>query len=457
MGQLPSAVRQGMLVSTSMTAAALRSPKDQANRVLILAIVVVVVGVMASTLPQPQGLGLVPLKNLLKNTMHASREATAAFVFWTFIPWYIKPLVGLVQDALPIWGTRRKSYMIVGSVLSTLAWLALDATPREYHAYLIGCMAINFAMMVMYTAIGGYMVEIARGSASSGRLTSVRNAVDQGSYVIQGSASGFLAGVNFFWTPIICGIGTFLLVPVAIWCLNEQRALSQTGAQVVKAAGGKLAQIGKAKGLWMAAGVAFLFYFAPGIQTAEFYAQQNDLHLSTQQQGNLISMAGAFGVLGAFLYGAFAAKRFMLRHLLPACIVIGASAQAAYVFYNSYAGARIIDSYNGFGFTLAEVALMHLAVRATPAGCESLGFAIMMAVRNFGLFGGDYLGAALQDHYHLSFHTLSAINAAVSLLAIPVALLVPAAIMMARDAEKIDPSAEMAVNSPAIQSHRGTG
>lgn len=416
---------------------AVRTPQAPTNRALLLATIVVVVGVLATSLPQTQVLGMVPIRNLLKNAMHATRESSAAFVFWATLPWYFKPLVGLVQDAFPMWGTRRKSYMLVGSVLSTAAWLVLDLMPHEYHPFLITCFAINFAMMVTLTAVGGYMVEIASASASSGRLTSVNNGVIQATSIVAGVAGGYLAGIDFTWTPIACGMISFLLVPVAIWCLKEQRAMARTRAQVFTAAGGKLAQLGKARGLWMAAAVACLFYFAPGIQTAEFYAQQNDLHLTTQQQGNLVSMGATFGVLAAFLYGAFAAKRFTLRQLLVACIVIGAGSQAAYVFYNSYDGARFIDSFNGFGFTLTEVAMMHVFVRATPAGCEALGFAILLAVRNMGFFGGDWLGAALQDHFHLSFHTLAAINGAGSLLAIPVVLLMPAAVVMGRDGQKV--------------------
>jgi predicted MFS family arabinose efflux permease len=312
-------------------------------------------------------------------------------------------------------------------------------------------------MVIASTAVGGYMVEIARASASSGRLTSVRNFVDQFSNIILGSASGYLASLDFKWTGITCGAVTFVLVPVAIWCLIEKPSPSQTRTAVVRAAGDKLARIGKARALWIAASVSLLFYFAPGIQTALFYAQQNDLHLTTQQQGNLVSMGGLFGVLAAFLYGAFAAKRFRLRTLLITCIVIGASGQAAYAFYNSYAGARFIDSYWGFAYTLAEVAMMHLAVRATPAGCEALGFALMMAVRNFGLFGGDWIGAGLQDRYHLTFHALSVINGAGSLLALPVILLLPAAIVMGKDGQTVDPADAMAVDTAAAQAHSGTG
>jgi hypothetical protein len=440
-----------------MVVTAVQSAPSQTQRALLLAVIVVVVGVMATTLAQTQLLGLIPIRNLLKNTMHASREQTAAFIFWATLPWYFKPLVGIVQDAFPLFGTRRKSYMLVASVLTTIAWLILGVTPPEYHAFLIVCIGINTATVLVSTAVGGYMVEIARASASSGRLTSVRNMVEQGSYIISGVASGYLASIRFGWTAISCASVAFLLIPVALWCLKEAPAAAETGAQVLKAAGNKLVQVGKAKALWMAASVSFLFYFSPGIQTAQFYAQQNDLHLTTLQQGTLVSLNGVFGVLSAFLYGAFAAKRYMLRNLLLACIVIGASAQASYAIYYSYSVAKIVDSYYGFGFTLAEVAMMHLAVRATPAGCEAMGFALMMAVRNFGLFGGDWMGAALQDHFHLSFHTLALVNGAGSLLALPVVLLLPTRIVMGRDAQPLDPAQEMAVDMAAVTAHSTAG
>lgn len=440
-----------------MVVTAVQSAASPSRRALIFAVLIVVVGVLATTLAQTQMLGLIPIRNLLKNALHASREQTAAFVFWATLPWYFKPLVGIVQDAFPLFGTRRKSYMLVATVLTTVAWLVLGITPYQYHALLIVCTGINAATVLVSTAVGGYMVEIARASASSGRLTSVRNIVEQSSYIISGVVSGYLASIRFGWTAISCAAVAFLLLPVAFWCLQEAPAAAQSGAQALKAAGGKLAQIGKAKALWMAAAVSFLFYFSPGTQTAQFYAQQNDLHLNTLQQGTLLSLNGVFGVLSAFLYGAFAAKRFVLRNLLLGCIIIGASAQASYAFYFSYSAAKIVDSYWGFGFTLTEVAIMHLAVRATPAGCEAMGFALMMAVRNFGLFGGDWLGAALQDHFHLKFHTLALINAAGSLVALPVVLLLPIRLVMGRDAQPTDPAQELAVDTAAVTAHGTAG
>ena len=66
-------------------------------------------------------------------------------------------------------------------------------------------------------------------------------------------------------------------------------------------------------------------------------------------------------------------------------MVLGTAANLGYLFYSSLGRAQVIEGFNGFGYTLAELALMDLAVRATPAGSEGLGFSLMMSVRNLAL------------------------------------------------------------------------
>jgi predicted MFS family arabinose efflux permease len=186
--------------------------------------------------------------------------------------------------------------------------------------------------------------------------------------------------------------------------------------------------------MWAAAGFMALFYCAPGIMTAVFYRQQDVLHMTTKSQGTLIFLSGSFGVLAATLYGAFAARRFSLRTLLVSCLLFGTAANLGYLFYSSVGRARVIESFNGFGYTLAEVAMMHLAVRATPAGSEGLGFSLMMSVRNFALFGSDWFGSKLLEAYHLNFTTLVIANGAISFLAVPLVFLLPALIANQKDA-----------------------
>ncbi len=113
---------------------------------------------------------------------------------------------------------------------------------------------------------------------------------------------------------------------------------------------------------------------------------------------------------------------------------------------------RIIESFNGFGYTLAEVAMMDLAVRATPSGSEGLGFSLMMSVRNFTLFGSDWFGSKLLDAYHLHFNTLVMANAAFSFAAVPLVLLLPAIIVRTRDAQAANAPVELsAAPARAVQ------
>lgn len=54
---------------------------DASRKAFLHGAIVIVVGVLATTLAQPQTLGRIPLQNLLKNELHVDRAANAAFFF----------------------------------------------------------------------------------------------------------------------------------------------------------------------------------------------------------------------------------------------------------------------------------------------------------------------------------------------------------------------------------------
>ena len=403
------------------------------NTPLIQAAIVIVVGVFATTLAQPQVLARLPLQNLLKNELHVGRAANAAFFFWANLPWYFKPFAGIVTDAFPVFGSRRKSYLVISVLLGVAAWAGIYFTPHLYHPLLWMVILINTFMVVASTVVGGYMVETAQATSGSGRLTAVRQFVGQLCIVINGPASGYLASIAFGWTAVACGGVVFLLVPVTILFLREQRKTIDSRA-LIEAAGRQLGRIGSAGTMWAAAGLMALFYIAPGLSTAVFYKQQNDLHMTTQGQGFLGMISGVCGVAAAVVYG-LACRRFNLRTLLIVCLSAATIANLGYLYYASVLDAQLIEGFNGFGFTLAELALMDLAVRATPAGSEGLGFSLMLSVRNFALFGTDWLGSTLLETYHFKFNTLVLANAATTLVTVPLVLLLPLVLVRRRDAE----------------------
>ncbi|WP_428487412.1 MFS transporter [Rhodopila sp.] len=388
---------------------------------------------LATTLAQPQVLARLPLQNLLKNALHMDRTSSAAFFFWAGLAWYLKPIAGIITDAFPLFGNRRKSYILISATLAALSWLALTVTPHDYRDLLLVVIVINTFMVVSSTVVGGYMVETAQAMSGSGRLTAIRQFVQQGCSIVNGPIAGYLASIAFGWTAAACGGVMFLLVPITVLFLHEPQKRVDSH-EVLHNARGQLINIATARTMWGAAGLMALFYLAPGFATAVFYKQQNDLHLDTQAQGFLQLIAGVFGVLAAVGYGIMC-RRLKLRTLLVGCMVLGTMANLGYLFYSSVGQAQAIEGLNGFGYTLAELALMDLAVRATPVGSEGLGFSLMVSVRNLALFGTDWFGSKLLDQYGFSFDSLVIANSATTALTIPLVFLLPRMIVGRRDAE----------------------
>lgn len=146
------------------------SQTSETKTPLLYAILVVVTGIIAVQLAQPQVLARIPFQNLLKNDLHASRTATSAFFFWIGFPWYFKPFVGIFTDAFPLFGTRRRSYILINTTLCTISWLGLTFTPHQYDKLLMVTVIINFFMVITSTVIGGYMVEAAQQTSGAGRF-----------------------------------------------------------------------------------------------------------------------------------------------------------------------------------------------------------------------------------------------------------------------------------------------
>ena len=111
-----------------------------------------------------------------------------------------------------------------------------------------------------------------------------------------------------------------------------------------------------------------------------------------------------------------------------------------YLFYGR-GSAPFIHAVGGFAVIASELALMDLAVRSTPPGCESLGFALMMSARNFAISGSDVLGSWLIDSQGWAFHQLVWLNAGTTALVLCFIPLLPRLIVARRDGDPVPAAA----------------
>src|SRR5262249_56366093 len=127
---------------------------------------------------------------------------------------------------------------------------------------------------------------------------------------------------------------------------------------------------------------------------------------------------------------------FNLRQLLTTAIAVNAIATLLYLGYG-HATAPFIHAIVGFAVIGGELALMDLAVRSTPPGCESLGFSLMMSARNFALGGSDVIGSWLIDSHGWVFHELVWLNAGTTALVLVFIPFLPRAVMSRRDGDAL--------------------
>lgn len=175
-----------------------------------------------------------------------------------------------------------------------------------------------------------------------------------------------------------------------------------------------------------------LIFLAPGYNSLLSVIQIKQLHFTPHQMGVLTSDGAACAVAGTIAYG-LACRRFDLRPFLAVGIILNVVSTLLVFFYNSFHAALIIVTVDSFMGTLAVLPVYDLAARATPRGCEAMGFSLMMAVRNVALFGSNLAGAWAAEKYHVSFHTMLVINAAFTACVLFLVPYIPAALVARRD------------------------
>jgi BT1 family len=409
-----------------------REPTADTGLTLRQYYIMVGLGAFVTTLAQPGVIGRLPLQLLLKRELHFNAQTLAGFMLIATFAWNVKPIAGILSDAFPLFRTRRRHYMLLGAGMAALCWFLMGVAPRAYWPLLLAAFGANAFMVISSTVMGGLMVEAGQKYGVAGRVTSIRQALQSIVSLSNGLLGGFLAAIAFGWTA---GIGTALLLGlvIATFFVLTERPTASRDQEVLRNAGRQLATLFKSRTLWSAGAFLALVYISPGFTTPLLYMQTDTLKFSPPYIGLMETIEGGAGLVGAAVY-AIVCRRVTLRWLLTAAIAANALGTLLYLDYRQ-STAPMIHAIGGLAVVCSELALMDLAVRSTPPGCESLGFALMMSARNFALGGSDLIGSWLLDSHGWVFHQLVWLNSGTTALILVFLPFLPGAIMNRKDGE----------------------
>ena len=321
-------------------------------------------------------------------------DQVANFFLLASIPWFIKPVYGLVSDFVPLLGRRRTSYLVLTSALACATGLIAGLTAP--HAY--------WSLALLYTVMGlglaftdvladALMVESGKPRGLTGAFQSVQWASVTCASILVGVLGGHYAEYRDLR-------GSFIVAaafPLTI-LLMTAFFVREAPSRVDRAAFGKTwAGVREAlseRSLWLVAAFIFLFNFSPSFGPAFLYYETDVLQFSQSFIGVLGSVSAGASVIGAFVYAPLS-RRVPLRRLINVAIGLAVIATFAYLLYRGPVSALLIQIMWGVTGMIAQLAFLDLAAKACPKGVEATFFALLMSVFNLGTQASQNVGAYL--------------------------------------------------------------
>jgi folate/biopterin transporter len=354
----------------------------------------------------------------------------------TAFPWLIKPLYGFLSDAVPIWGYRRRSYLILCGALGAASWVtvslpAVVSAPVVLVALTAGSLSTACADVVADSIV----VELSRGKPQStaGSLQSLCWASVSVGSVVSAYFSGSLVEA-YGPRPVFLITACFpLLVAAAATAIPEVpvgRDADETGAQRARAGTSMkmtptrttttptIAELpaafaGQAKALWGAmseksilypAIFVFLWQATPSASTAMLFFETNELGFTTEFLGRIQLLASVASLLGVGVYNSLL-KDVELKKIFAWTAVLGTGLGMTQLMLITGVNRTLGISDQVFALgdsalltVLGQVSFMPvlvLAAKLCPTGVEATLFATLMSMLNGGSFLGSAMGSGL--------------------------------------------------------------
>ncbi|NJK31697.1 MAG: folate/biopterin family MFS transporter [Deltaproteobacteria bacterium] len=154
----------------------------------------VTVAIFVTVFASASRLAELPIRAVVKDELMLPPEAMAQFVALVGLPWYLKPIAGVLSDQVRLFGTRRKHYLMLAGVGGALTWILSALGPMRVAVFLSAMVLLNLMAVLGNTVAGGLLVEQARRHRATGRLSALRVVAMNAASLIAGPFGGWLAG-----------------------------------------------------------------------------------------------------------------------------------------------------------------------------------------------------------------------------------------------------------------------
>jgi folate/biopterin transporter len=357
------------------------------------------------------GLARLAVSFFLKDELRLSPAQVSALLGIVALPWIVKPLFGFISDGLPIFGYRRRPYLILAGILGTISWVSLATIVHDPISATAAIALGSLSVAVSDVIVDSLIVERARGESheAAGSLQSLC----WGTAALGGLITAYFSGLllEHFTTRTVFWItATFpLIVSGVAWLIaetpiskdkNQQNNESINVKQQIK----QLRQAITQKAIWLPTAFVFIWQGTPSADSAFFFFTTNELHFEPEFLGRVRLVTSLASLAGVWIFQRFL-KTVPFRVIFGWSTVFSAVLGMTMLILVTHAN-RILgidDRWFSLGDSLvltvmgqiAYMPVLVLAARLCPPGVEATFFALLMSVSNLSGLLSYELGAGL--------------------------------------------------------------
>ena len=354
------------------------------------------------------GLARLAVSFFLKDDLGLTPAEVAALTGITALPWIIKPVFGFISDGLPIFGYRRRPYLILSGFLGCASWLALATLVNDAFSATLIILFTSFSVAISDVIVDSLIVERAREESlsQSGSLQSL----SWGASALGGLLTAYFSGLllqHLTSNQVFEITATFpLIVSAVAWLISEEKidredpeAISPVKSQIKQLWGAV-----KQKQVWLPIAFLFTWQATPTADSAFFFFSTNELGFEPEFLGRVRLVTSFASLVGIFLFQRYL-KNVPFRKILGWSTVIAAVLGMTTLLLVTHTNRAlgIGDRWFSLGDSLiltvvgqiTWMPVLVLSARLCPKGVEATLFALLMSIWNLSGLLSHELGALL--------------------------------------------------------------
>jgi len=354
------------------------------------------------------GLARLAVSFFLKDELGFTPAQMGALMGVAAIPWILKPLFGFLSDGLPLFGYRRRPYLVLSGVLGTLSWLCMASLVQTMAAATLALLVSSLSVAMSDVIVDSLVVERARKESlgRAGSLQSLTWGISAIGGLITAYFSGFL--LEQVSTRTVFTITSLfpLIVILVAGLIAEEKSTAQSNPSAI-AIGKQIQQVGQAirqKSILLPTIFIFLWQATPSADSAFFFFTTNELGFEPEFLGQVRLVSSFAALVGIGIYQKFL-KTIPFRQILGWSTVISCLLGLTTLLLVTHANRAIgiDDHWFSLGDSLiltvmGQIAFMPvlvLSARLCPPGIEATLFALLMSIWNLSGLLSSECGALL--------------------------------------------------------------